>query len=229
MDAFNWIAGFHKAGHGFRYFKDLLPDVFERYFVLPKAAGIIDDFPFTEYPAGKDSIENLNRQHEIERRFGLFLNNDAENKYRAVSLKELAERFNVTYGANTVQHIGQTPGITILYEQTKASLHAIIALLSGTEALRLFIQGHSRYEGSLPEWGVKPDHTMESPADYIHFQELTFWDSTSYLFTESLNWVVCTLEDYDHLILGINQALYTNLLKLEGLELFEIRLNDPIC
>ncbi len=204
----------------------IIPDSYSKVILIPWAVGIIDDFPFDEYPADKSTIENINKQHQIERQFELFLNNDTEAKYRISSLKELARRFQIEYSIETDSLIKQTPGVTRLLSQTKKNLNHLLHLLAKEKKLNLYIQDNDRYKAAMSDWSLATENTIFEFKDYILFQEKTSWDSTSYLFPEDRMWCLGSIEDYQNFILYCNDDVLSGLAELDGLEYFETTRNS---
>jgi len=228
MTNFDWISNFLKTRKTVQGVNDVLPNVFDRYVLIPWSVGIIDDFPFAEYPNNKDTIENLNKQHSIERYFGIFLNDFSEDKYRKVTLKEIADRFQVQYCADTANLVKATPGISTLLEPTIQALKELIRSLQNNQILNLYIEDYSRFQEIYQSWKYNKEHVNIEPAEYFSFQRDTSWDSTSYLFPSNKAWCICTLEDYDHFIFCCDNSNYRHLEALTSMEAFEIDYNLQI-
>ena len=225
MTNFDWISDFLKTRKAFQGVNDVLPNLFDRYLLIPWSVGIIDGFPFAEYPNNKDTIENLNKQHSIERDFGIFLNDFSEDKYRKVTLKEIADIFQVQYCADTANLVKATPGILPLLEATVQNLKELIRSLQNGQILNLYIEDYFRFQAIHENWKYNKEHVKIEAADYFSFQRDTAWDSTSYLFPASEAWCICTLEDYDHFILGCDNSSYRYLEALASIEAFEVGYN----
>ncbi len=127
QETYNWLTDFlavrkRTSPLSLRF---IIPGVFKRYFLLHHNYGIIDNFPFDEYPEDKSNAEDLNKRHEIEHQYDLFLRNNrhSESLYRPISLKELAVRFQTEYGVDLIEHIKNTPGISSLFEKTLGNNH----------------------------------------------------------------------------------------------------------
>ena len=222
MDKFYWISDFVKNRKTFQGLDDLLPNLFDKYFLIPWAVGIIDCFPFSDYPDNKDTIENLNKQHSIEKEFEIFLNGYTEGKYRKVTLKEIAERFDVKYCADTAYIIKATPGISSLSEATVQTLKELIYHFQKDQTLNLYIEDHSRFQLIYENWKYHKENIMMEASDYVSYQEDTAWDSTSYFFPDSKDWCLCTVEDYQHFIFCCNNSNHKSLEALKIIEFFEI-------
>jgi hypothetical protein len=222
MDNFNWISDYVKKQKTFQGLDDLLPNLFDKYFLIPWNVGIIDCFPFTDYPDNKDSIENLNKQHSIEKEFGIFLNDNTEGRYRKATLKEIAERFQVKYCADTAYLINATPGISTLLEATIQALKELIFRFQEGQILNLYIEDDFRFQPINENWKYKKENVKIETSDYLSFQEDTAWDSTSYFFPDRKDWCLCTVEDYQHFIFCCNNSEYKSPTALQSIEAFEI-------
>jgi hypothetical protein len=228
MNNFSWISGYVEYGKAFKGVKDLLPDVFSQYFLIPWAVGIIDSFPFTEYPDNKDTIESLNKQHDIEKSFGVFLNHDIKTQYRKTSLKEIAERFNVEYCADTLYLINETPGICLLHKPTEQGVMKLIWQLQKGQCLNLYVEDDYRFRSIDGQWRYSKENVQISVSDYITYHENTSWDSTCYLFPDNRDWCLCTLEDYPHFIFCCNNLNSISLGTVIGMEMFDIEYGNRI-
>jgi hypothetical protein len=222
METFKWLKDFLKDKQIHTGLKDLVPDIFDKYLIIPWTVGIIDDFPFADYPDNKDTIENLNKQHAIEREFGIFLNKETETRYREITLKELAKRFDVAYCADTDYLIKQTPGISPLLKATKHKLTELLTRLKIGKELKLYIEDNFRFQAAHDDWRFHEENIIKDISNYITFQVETGWDSTSYLFSEDLKWCFCTVEDFDHFIFCSDNSTYATVQEIKNLETFEI-------
>ncbi len=119
MKHFDWINNYQKNKNKLHGLNDVVPNLFNRYLLIPFTNGIIDNFPFDDYPAHIDTISNLNKQHSIEKSFGIFLNKNSDNVYREITLKEISEKFKVQYCVDTANLIKPTTGIVPLIEISK--------------------------------------------------------------------------------------------------------------
>ena len=222
MHTFNWIKEFLKSKDRATSISDVLPDVFTNYLLVPWCVGIIDDFPFSEYPEYNVSIEDLNNQHSIKRKFGIFLVEDIEHNYRKVTLKEIADKFQVSYCPDSDLLVKQTPGVCNLKRSTKQMVERLVNALPRTSELNLFVEDNTRFAMAFEDWNYKEENVIFNPSEYIAFQEKTSWDSTSYLFPTSLQWCLCTVEDVRHFILGCERSIGDLLHEMPELEVFEI-------
>lgn len=225
-DAYTWLEDFFKNRVPDRslVLSSLLPSVFDRYFIIEQNYGIIDDFPFDEYPEDKEQIASLNKRHDIERQFGLFLNYDNEDLYRPVSIRELASIFNVKYSKDTVSEIKPTPGVACLPGKSRAIFERLVTLLVDGEC-RLYIQDAHRYPTSV-KYAQK--NTILSGDDYMSFVDEMGLDYCSYLFPVDRQWCLVSFEDVDNPVLTCNDKIAAQLPGIEGLEYFEIDLGTKL-
>lgn len=222
MHTFNWIKDFLKDKKIHRGLKDLIPDIFDTYLLIPWTVGIIDNFPFADYPDNKDTIESLNKQHAIEREFGIFMNDNKETKYRETTLKEIAERIKVQYCAYTECLIKSTPGTSPLLTATTRKFKELLNLLQNNTALGLYIEDHFPFKAGYANWKFDEKNIVATVADYLTFQQDAGWDSTSYLFPNNLKWCLCTVEDFQHFIFCCDNSTYQSLQDIKNLETFEV-------
>lgn len=219
---FEWIKRHLLHRDAICLLSDLVPRHFENYVILPWVYGIIDNFPFDEYPKDSNTLEKLNQRHQIEKRFDLFLNTDVEHNYRPIAMREVADQFHVKYSADTVYYLDFTPGITHLLQPTIDLLKKVIELLSNQKPLNLCVVDNSRFECAIGDWKYKEENLIRNASAYIQFQKDTSWDSTSYLFPANSQWCICTLEDFQHFIICCNEVPYKLIKSLRGIETFDV-------
>lgn len=221
MDGYNWLESFKpEPANSILAVNTVLPPVFERYFVVGNAYGIIDNFPFDEYPLDTDSLESLNKRHNIERSFNLFLNYESEELYRQVSIKELAQRFGVEYSMHTLEYISATPGISILYNRSLDVLSRLVSTLV-TSPCYLYVEDIDRY-GIEPYKGFAFKNDIPNADYYLRFVKEVGTDFCSYLFPRGHNWCLASYEDVDKLILACNFDIEFVVKGIENLEAFEV-------
>jgi len=228
MNKFDWISDFVKNLKAVHSINDFIPNLFDRYFLIPWAVGIIDRFPFTDYPNNKGTIENLNKQQSIERDFGIFLMDNNERQYRKVTLKEIAQRFQVQYCADTANLVKATPGISPLLGATVQTLKELILHLQNDQILNLYVEDDFRFQAVHETWKYNKENVKIAAADYLSYQQDTAWDSTSYLFPVSKDWCLCTLENYHHFIFCCDNSSYKYFEALTSIEAFEVDYNFQI-
>lgn len=221
MDGYNWLESFKpEPANSIVAVKTILPPVFDRYFIVENAYGIIDDFPFDEYPLDTDSLESLNERHNIERSFNLFLNYDSEELYRPISVKELAQRFGVEYSRHTLEHIRTTPGISILYNRSLDVLSLLVKHLIKAPCY-LYVEDIYRY-GIEPYKGYALKNDIPNADYYMRYVNEVGTDFCSYLFPPSHNWCLVSYEDVNNLILACNIDIEDDVKGIGNLELFEV-------
>lgn len=197
----------------------IIPDQFEQYYIIEWNYGIIKNFPFGEYPDDSSDIELLNKQHEIKKAFGLFLNNDTDHLFEPITIKELAERFKIPYSVDTVNELPYTPGISTLSNKTKDNLHAIVKFVADTFLLNLYVDDLYRF----PISDITKDKSRMSAEEYVSFvMEDIGRDSCSYLFPDDHAWCFVTTEDYPCIVFATNSKNSKKLASVDSLEYFEV-------
>lgn len=218
---FDWLENFTTVlSNGALAVSNIVPTVFDRYFIVENNYGIIDEFPFDDYPEHTQSIENLNKRHNIERQYGLFLNNDTEHLYRPLSIKDIAARFDVPYSRDSINTIKQTPGIRCLGIASRQNLIKLVELLVTTECY-LFIRDINRY-GLQEGNGYSQKNIIGNSSEYLNFVNTVGLDYCSYLFPKVNTWCLSTYEDVDNLILSCNDETADVLTSVGDLEYFEV-------
>lgn len=221
MDEYNWLESFRsEPSKGSIAVKSIVPSVFNRYFIIGGCYGIIDEFPFDDYPDDTDSIENLNKRHNIERRFNLFLNYESEELYRPVSIKGLAQIFGVEYSRHTLEHIKGTPGVSSLYNRSLQNLYRLVATLIA-QPCHLYIEDIYRSGKDIYK-GFSLKNRINSADEYMHFIKEVGTDYCSYLFPAGHGWCLISYEDVENLILACDEGTACILPGIEGLEVFEV-------
>jgi hypothetical protein len=210
---------------------DYVPDIFDDYFLLPWNYGIIENFPFNDYPETNSSISDLNKQISIKRHFDLFLkdiyhDDSVEKLFKKISLKEIALRFNVSYTADLIKKVKSTPGLSPLPLLTKQTIKKLIESIHQHSNLYLFVADYERYSVVLEEdLPISDENLITEISLYIKFQDKTAFDSTSYLFSSERNWCLITVEDLDHFILCAGNQIVDRLNLAKDFELFKINYN----
>lgn len=230
-DAFKWIEDFfpQKADRTI-YVKTVVPDVFDKYIVIENNYGIIDDFPFDEYPADTDSIHNLNKRHAIEREFGLFLKRDTEHLYRPITIKEIAEKFNVPYSRHTIDYIPDTAGVGIMSRISDENYKKLVHKLITSECYLFSYDpyfGINDHDIKALKIGIPPKAIINNATEYISLLG-KLCNRDSYLFPASRNWCLITYEWVHNVILACNNEVADKIRGNHELELFEVRYNEVI-
>jgi hypothetical protein len=219
MSKFDWIKKFKIQDQDeWMRIKDFIPDIFDNYFYIHWTVGIIDDFPFDNYPEKNETIEEVNSRIKIEREFNLFLNKNSEELYTPTSLKEISQRFNVPYSHLTYTQIKKTPGVEILDKLSIAKLKSSLTKISEGLVLNLFVEDIFRHP---VDNNPKQDFENIKLTDYFDFQKTFFFDYCTYLFPDNLDWCLTTGEDAP-MILACKNDLVESLKEKFELELFEM-------
>ena len=186
MEVFDWIKQFYKTRdqNSWTKIEDFIPDVFDCYFELHWDIGIIDDFPFDEFPEKNETIEETNARIKIEKKFNLFSNQRKESLYRQISLSELAERFNLPYSRKIIYQIKDTPGVSILEKSSNLNLKESIERLSKGQNLNLFVEDISRWPF---DENPKQEYKNISLEEYFKLQNSFSFDFGTFLFPTSID------------------------------------------
>lgn len=221
QDHYDWLIKFlsdpeKRTG---RTIAGIVPDMFEKYFIIEWNYGIIKSFPFDEYPEDSSDIKDLNKQVAIKKAFGLFLNNRTDHLYEPITIKELADRYNIPYTISTVNDIPYTPGISTLSHKTRENLNALVRSLANIELLNLYIDDLYRF----PVSDFTSDKSPIYASEYVPFlMDDIGGDSCSYLFPDSRDWCFITVEDFHCVILGVNSKDVQKVFSINSLEHFEV-------
>lgn len=199
--------------------ESFIPNLFTNYYIIHWKVGIIENFPFDNYPKDNKSIEDINTRIKIEREFDLFLNPNQMSLFKEINLKDLSQQFNLPYNATILSYFNNNPAIEILNDKTIDSLKISLSKLSSKSSNNLYVQDIDRYD--FDKYNV--ENLNISINDYIQFQIDTGFDSTSYYFPDNLDWCLLTIEDYP-LILCANMKVKL----LFDLELFPLDYNEQI-
>ncbi|MEZ5059191.1 MAG: hypothetical protein R2879_19320, partial [Saprospiraceae bacterium] len=64
MDKFNWIKEHfsNRKENSWNHISDIVPNVFDEYYLIHWKVGIVDNFPFDEYPEQNETIEQTNKR-----------------------------------------------------------------------------------------------------------------------------------------------------------------------
>jgi hypothetical protein len=218
---FDWIRKFRSRRPAISTIADLIPRDFEKYIIIPWSVGVIEGFPFHEYPNDTDTIEKLNKRHAIEREFGLFLSEIDEGRYKEMSYQEMSSHFDVGGTDNGVLSIGDNPGISYLFLATSEKISKILNVIGCDERFFLFIEDNFRFSEHLSNWTQQEENSQVSVADYLECLRLSNWDMSSFLFSQAKRWCLCTVEDYPQFLLGCNKYEYSQVMGL-NLDVFEV-------
>jgi hypothetical protein len=221
MNRFNWIKNHleqRAKGISFNCASDIIPNMFDEYFLIHWNIGIVDKFPFELYPENNETIEDTNSRIRIEKEYGLFLNPNSENLFRQTTLKEVAKKFNVEYDYEVLSNIKRTPAIKILSEISLKNLRNGISSIVNNQALNLYVEDFYRYH---TDEKVSNEFIDINLNDYFKWQNNFGFDFCTYLFPEERNWCITTFEDMD-MLLCIKKELSTQIVDTFKVEFFEI-------
>lgn len=194
MDRFKWIKEHFSIRHEnvWNHISDIVPNIFDEYYLIHWKVGIVDNFPFNDYPEQNKTIEQTNLSIKIEREFGLFLNSNKEKLFREISLKDISNTFKKPYDYKILNEIKQTPAIEILKRESESALKNSINKFSNGKLLNLFVEDIFRFP---TDDNPKQDYSEISVEKYLELQERYDFDYCSYLFPNDLSWCLTTSED----------------------------------
>jgi hypothetical protein len=218
MNTFNDLNQFYnnRNSKNWNFAKHYIPDFFESKFIVHWDFGIIENFPFDKYPSGKETIEEINKRVKIEQEFNVLLKN--EKLYKPISIKDLANRFNVPFSHKTTNLIPDTPGTLCLDELSLTKLKDSLKRLSENEKLNLLIYDSEEYNYHTD---LKKEYIDIDLGKYFEIQEMFGFQLETCLFLENLNWCLTTAEDTS-MLLGCKKELESEIQKKMTLELFKI-------
>jgi len=220
MDKFQWIKNHfenRKEVYEWNSLNDIIPNIFDDYFLIHWKVGIIEDFPFEDYPEQNETIEQINKRIKIERNFDLFLNPDKENLFKEVNLNYISKKFNTQLNYKILNNIKETPAVEILHKKSVKALATSIKKISEHQSLNLFIEDAYRFPF---EKEPKQEYNGISIEEYIELQENLSFDYSTYLFPDNLDWCLTTSEDLP-MFLCIKKEILEKIKTFE-LEIFKI-------
>ncbi|WP_338761238.1 hypothetical protein WAF17_15090 [Bernardetia sp. ABR2-2B] len=226
MNKFDWIKQFYEIrSKSWNSISDIIPNEFNDYFLIHWKVGIVDDFPFDNYPLKNETIEETNKRIKIEKEFGLFLNPNENKLFRPTTLKEIAERFNVDYDYNVLNKIKRTPAIKTLGNLTISNLKSGIEKILKNEPLNLFVE--DIYRHSIDKINPKQEIENLTIEDYFEWQQELGFDYCTYLFPKSMKWCITTSENLD-MFLCCKNEFTSKIRSAFELELFPVKYEDKI-
>ncbi|WP_312557809.1 hypothetical protein [Empedobacter brevis] len=215
MNQFSWIKNY-KNNENVKTLTDIIPDLFEQYYMIHWKIGIIDHFPFEKYPSNNFSIKDINQRIKIEREFGLFLNPRKSKLYREISLDELSQKFELQKTINILDHFIDNPVLEFLENQTLDSIEKGLNDCINSQHLHLHI---NNIEEFYWEENYKKENINISISEYLDFQKSSNFDSNSFLFPDDLSWCLITYVD-------LPLIFCTNSNNPFDLEMFPIKYNQ---
>lgn len=227
MDKFNWIKEHFSTiqENSWNHISDIIPNVFDEYYLIHWKVGIVDNFPFDDYPEQGETIEQINKRIKIEKEFGLFFNPDKDKLFREISLKEISEIFRKKCDYKLLNLIKQTPAVEILGKQSKIALKTGLEKLSNGQLLNVYVEDII-YRHPIDE-NPKQELTGIDIEKYIEIQEDFHYDYCTYLFPDDLSWCLTTSEDLP-MFLCIKKDVKGNFQNYFGLETFEIKYDEEL-
>lgn len=217
IDKFKWIKDFYNKRTSYQ---QEIPKIFDHYFMVHFNVGIIDDFPFDEFPANDFTIEGINKKIEINKKFNLFLNQDDETLFRLTSIKELSQMFDLPYEYNLLNEFHNYTGIKVLHEISYENLEKSVQNLSAKKEINFFIQD-LEYRWNSDD--IEKENLNISPEKYLEYQRDFHLDFCTFLFPDNLDWCLITNED-SPVIFASNDPKLLECFK--GLELFKMDENE---
>ncbi len=226
MEKFNWIKEHFstKDENSWNSISGIVPNIFDEYYLIHWKVGIVDKFPFDEYPEQNETIEQINKRIKIEREFGLFLNPDKDKLFREISLKEISETFKKNYDFKLLDRIKKTPAIEILEKISKTALKTSLIKMANGQLLNLFVEDIFRHP--IDE-NPKQELTRIDVEKYLEIQEDFYYDYCTYLFPDDLSWCLTTSEDLP-MFLCIKKEVKGEFQNDFGLETFKIEYDEEL-
>ncbi len=226
MEKFSWIKEHFlvRQENSWNHMSDIVPNIFDEYYLIHWKVGIVDSFPFDDYPEQNITIEETNKRIKIEREFGLFLNPDKDKLFREISLKEISETFKKNCDYNLLNTIKQTPAIEILEKKSEIALKTSLLKMAKGQFLNLFVKDIDRH----PTIDIhKQELTGLEVEKYFEIQGYFNYDFCTYLFPDDLSWCLTTSEDLP-MFLCVKKEFKDNFINDFGLETFKIKYNEEL-
>ena len=226
MKKFNWIKEHFSTNNenSWNRISGIVPNIFDKYYLIHWKVGIVDKFPFDDYPEQNETIEQINKRIKIEREFGLFPEPDKDKLFREISLKEISEIFKKNYDFKLLENIKQTPAIEILAQQSKIALKSSLIKIANGKLLNLFVEDIYRYP---IDNSPKQELTEITVEKYLEIQEDFFYDYCTYLFPDNLGWCLITSEDLP-MFLCLKEENYGTFKNNFKLETFKIEYEEDL-
>jgi hypothetical protein len=226
MKKFDWLKYFfeNKTESALVSVSEIVPDEFDEYYLLHWNVGIVDNFPFSEYPENNETIEETNKRIKIEREHNLFLNSDENKLFRKTNLKEISEIFKTEYSYQTLDKIKKTPAIKILDEISIKNLQTLTEQISHNQTLNLYVEDFFRYPNhDIPKQEIE-NITIRQ---YFDLQKDLYFDYWSYLFPDDKSWCISTAEDLP-MVLCIKRELRESLKNNGDIEMFKVDYSETL-
>ena len=230
MKKFKWISDFLKHPKqfiGWESLSDILPNEFDDYFLIHWNVGIVENYPFEDYPEQLESIEEINEGIRIDKENNLFFNPNVDQLFKQTTLKKIALMFSQPYDRDLLYNIKQTPAIKLLGAETIVNLKKTIHQLSKGEKLNLFVLDDPRNYIFAEHNKEEPKQLMSdiSVEEYFYWQEWFNFDYYTYLFPSDRKWCLTTSEGLP-MFLCLNKELNVKELADNKVELFRIKYDE---
>ncbi len=195
-----------------------IPEHFESKFIIHWDYGIIEDFPFDNYPLQNESLDDINKRVKIEQEFNVLLKDKAEKLYKPISIKDLANRFNVHFSHQTTKLIPETPGTSFLDNLSLSKLKESLKNLSRNSQLNLLIYNSEDYNYHTD---LKKEYINIDLEKYFEIQDMFCFDLETCLFSDNLDWCITTAEEAP-ILLGCKKEIESEIKQKVNLELFKV-------
>jgi hypothetical protein len=218
MNIFNDLIQFYnnRNSKNWNYAKHYIPDFFELKFIVHWDYGIIENFPFDEYPLKNETIEDINKRVKIEQEFNVLLKD--EKLYKRISIVDLASRFNVPYSHKTTNLIPETPGTSYLDNLSLSKLKESLKRLSDNSQMNLLIYDSEEYNYHTD---LKKEYRNIELEKYFELQEMFGFQLESCLFIENLDWCLTTAEGAP-MLWACKKEMESEIKKKMTLDLFKV-------
>ena len=219
MKIFNDIKDFYnnRNSDNWNFAKHYVPEFFETKFIVHWVYGIIENFPFDKYPMKNETFEEMNKRVKIEKEFNVLLKKD--ELYEPISIKDLANKFNVEYSQKTVELIPENPGIHYLDNLSINKLKESLKRLSLNSNLNLLIFENEEYDYYTAD--LQKEYANITLEEYFEIQDLYSFQLDTCLFDDNLNWCLTTAENA-LILLGCKKEFESEIEQKINLELFKV-------
>lgn len=208
----------NRNSDNWNFAKHYVPDYFETKFIVHWVYGIIENFPFDKYPMKNETFAEMNKRVKIEKEFNVLLKK--EELYKPISIKELANKFNVEYSQKTVELIPENPGVYYLDNLSIRKLKESLKRISQNSNLNLLIFENEEYDYYTTD--LQKEYTNITLEKYFEIQELYSFQLDTCLIEGNLDWCLTTAENAP-ILLGCRKELETEIEKKMNLELFKVK------
>jgi hypothetical protein len=207
----------NRNSENWNFAKHYVPDFFETKFIVHWVYGILEKFPFEKYPMKNETLEEMNKRVKIEQEFNVLLKK--EELYEPISIKKLANKFNVEYSQKTVELIPENPGIHYLDNLSIRKLKESLKRISQNSNLNLLIFENEEYNYYTAE--LQKEYTNITLEKYFEIQEIYSFQLDTCLFEGNLNWCLTTAENAP-ILLGCKKEFESEIEQKINLELFKV-------